>query len=885
MRHRICLVAGALAGLALTASPAAGSSTRALVVLPPGQGGTITAGAFARNQISGDCSDLGAHECDQLGLYESWGFRDGALYPSPSSVPPPAGTEAPAPGITIVRDGFGVPHIYVAGPDEDTIEDRIAWAIGYAQAEDRLFQMDVLRRAGEGRLSEIEGQPYLEMDEITRRDSEDTADLSQQIQALPAHDQAALADYSAGINAVIDRDNADPSQIPAGFYATEDVPIAHWTDYDTLSVLVLEVKDISESAGNEVGYGTLLRNLSARYGLRRAVRIFDDVQLVRDPQAPTTIPTRGRARETTAGMRYSFERYTPADTAALARRLNPDVAAAQREMLTGDEALAHAETALGLPVFGSNAWAISPRRSSTGGALLWGGPQVGYYFPPVFYEMEIEGGQFHVHGVGVPGGGPGVVIGYTPHLAWSITTAQDDQVDTYVDRIRAAAGGGYQYWWRGAWRPVAQRQETIRVNTQTPNISLIGAALGTPVYKDYTFTFYRTFHGPAAHPAACTVFYLDPAAGLSYCKARAFWNRELQTGLAVVAINKATGLSGFQAAIRQNVAGFNFVYADDRGNIGYWHTGSVPIRPRGADPRLPLPGGGAYDWKGFLSPSKWPHVVDPAQGFVASWNNKPQASWEDSGDGTLWGAFGRVREPMGLLASHRGRFTQRTLWQVAQRTGELDLRATLGFKPLLTGLARRWRRLTPLERQAVRIVSRWDGTAFAPGGVERSSSGAPTGNVAGSAFPIFDAWFAALERLAGQPVFSGVVDESAGNAAGVRAFTQTPATTSPKYEFFDDYDAFLYDMLTGYAHAARYLGRGTALDVSQAALAQAVSQLSAAQGNDPTRWRAAMPQISFTDLEVGGVPDIPWENRGTWAQAVALPAPAAGPGRHRHRRR
>ena len=58
-------------------------------------------------------------------------------------------------------------------------------------------------------------------------------------------------------------------------------------------------------------------------------------------------------------------------------------------------------------MFGSNAWAIAPRRSTTGGALLWGGPQVGYYSPPVLAELEVEAGQFHEHGVGVPGGGPG----------------------------------------------------------------------------------------------------------------------------------------------------------------------------------------------------------------------------------------------------------------------------------------------------------------------------------------------------------------------------------------------------------------------------------------------------------------------------------------------
>src|SRR5262249_15625386 len=150
-------------------------------------------------------------------------------------------------------------------------------------------------------------------------------------------------------------------------------------------------------------------------------------------------------------------RRTVAGTRRQIAALNPDAEKAHAVMLSGDDALAAATRALGLPTFGSNAWAISPARSATGHALLWGAPQVGYYVPEVLQEIEVHGGAFDVHGVTVPGGGPGTVIGYTPHIAWSITTAQDDQVDTYVDHIRPATGGGYEYQWRGAWRPVVQR--------------------------------------------------------------------------------------------------------------------------------------------------------------------------------------------------------------------------------------------------------------------------------------------------------------------------------------------------------------------------------------------------------------------------------------------
>ena len=146
--------------------------TQALVVLPPGEGSTITLGAYGQNQASGNCQDLGPHACDQLSMYRDWRFRNGGLAPAPIDVRGAESTESPKFGVEIVRDSYGVPHVYAGGPDEQTIEQRLAYAIGYAQAEERLFQMEVLRRAAEGTLSQLLGASYFEMDEVTRRDSE-----------------------------------------------------------------------------------------------------------------------------------------------------------------------------------------------------------------------------------------------------------------------------------------------------------------------------------------------------------------------------------------------------------------------------------------------------------------------------------------------------------------------------------------------------------------------------------------------------------------------------------------------------------------------------------------------------------------------------------------
>jgi penicillin amidase len=283
---------------------------------------------------------------------------------------------------------------------------------------------------------------------------------------------------------------------------------------------------------------------------------------------------------------------------------------------------------------------------------------------------------------------------------------------------------------------------------------------------------------------------------------------------------------------------------------------------------LPAPGDGSFDWRGFLDPQLWPSVVDPSQGFVVSWNNKPQADWPDSGDGVLWGATQRMRQPQSLLTA-ASRLSPDDTWQVARRTGELDLRDTLGFAQFLTGLAAR-SDLSAVERAAVAQVAAWDGTAFYPDGAERNASGAETGKVRAPGFAVMSAWFHALLRRAGQPVFEPVTG-NADTATGVESFTQTPGTTSPEFEFFDDYDYFLYNMMAGRTKsAANWFGAGTAQDVSKAALDDAVAALGAAQGGDPSKWRAAMPQINFMALDVATIASIPWENRGTWGQIVAF---------------
>src|SRR6266550_2109674 len=223
---------------------------KALTVLPPGNGSTITLDAYLKNQASGDCADLGPHECDQLELYKDWGFKNAGLSPDADHVAGAVSSEDPIAGVRIVHDSWGVSHVFATGSDEQTIEERLGYGIGFAHAEDRLFQMEVFRRAGEGRLAEMLGPDYTQMDVVMRRDVETDAERRAQVAAmLTPGQQRALQRYADGVNAVIARDMNDPSMMPAGFLLATDLPIAPWTVSDSIAIQILETKAVAESSG------------------------------------------------------------------------------------------------------------------------------------------------------------------------------------------------------------------------------------------------------------------------------------------------------------------------------------------------------------------------------------------------------------------------------------------------------------------------------------------------------------------------------------------------------------------------------------------------------------------------------------------------------------
>ncbi|MGH7813271.1 MAG: penicillin acylase family protein [Candidatus Binataceae bacterium] len=524
--------------------------------------------------------------------------------------------------VTITRDSYGVPHI-----DDPSLLDTI-YGLGYAAAEDRLWQMEVFRRAGAGRLSEILGSSYLLMDEQTRRDGYTTPELQAMYDALPPAFKQEADAFVAGVNAYIAVADADPiDKMPVELVGLGITP-QPWQGADVAAAAVLGIRMFGVGGGGEVDNAALyLQLLNEGLSVKQARGVFNDFIWMRDNSAPTTIPE--------AAAKFVFpppgaiHRFNRKQMAAVSRYA-ASIEAADVVLNAGNAAAARAERQLGLPVAGvghSNALAVSGALTATGKPLLLGGPQTGIPVPSFWYEIGVNTTGYS--GAGVSSlFGPGFVIGRTNDGAWSITSGESDDTDTYIEFLNPSNPNQYQSGTRHG-HPVYSDMDC---RSETYNV--LGSS---PVTQQVC----RTAHGKGKNRMECPVFYIDTNAGVAFSRCFATWNQEFNSAVDLVQLGMTKNLADFESMLPPIAANLNLTYADKEGNIAFFHNGFFPIRPRGIDPRFPLLGGGRQEWKGYLPPALRPHVVNPAQGWLTNWNTSPAFGWSALEQREKWGAEDR----------------------------------------------------------------------------------------------------------------------------------------------------------------------------------------------------------------------------------------------------
>ena len=452
--------------------------------------------------------------------------------------------------VRIQRDDRGIPHIRAS-----TATDAF-YGQGFAAAQDRLWQMDLLRREAEGTLSEVLGSATVSVDEYFR-----TLGLAHVAQASVGRadpsERELLEAYAAGVNAAM-----SGRALPLEFRLLGYTP-APWTPQDSIAVGLLITRDQDDNWKDIV----LRSDLAAKLGSSSA-RALTDNQI---PALEEFVPGYGRpALQPSTAVRQA-QGGGASSVAATWQVQPPDRSDHQ----------------------GSNNWAVSPRRTTTGKPVLSNDTHLDHSLPSTWWISQIEGGGYDVEGFTLAGL-PGIIIGHNQRIAWGVTSAAEDVEDVYVERFASKTSDKYLH--DGRWVAAVHRHERIVVKN------------AAPVDLDVLLTR----HGPVIKRSGTT--------GLALA-----WTvlREGVNLRAVADFDRAKDWSSFRSALAKFVGPtLNFAYADVDGQIGYQDAGRVPARASG-DGTLPVEGqDDRYDWRGDVPFGLLPHALDPPAGFLASANNE-----------------------------------------------------------------------------------------------------------------------------------------------------------------------------------------------------------------------------------------------------------------------
>ena len=585
--------------------------------------------------------------------------------------PPGATSAAAASQVRIVRDGFGVPHIY--GPDSESV----AYGAGYAIAQDRLFQMDVLRAVAKGRLSEIFGPVpgFPESDAATRRLFYTDAERRAKLERFTPRLRTMYLAYVEGVNDWMDEARSDPSKLPQEYTQFGLGPPRAWDVTDSIAIAEMLVETFGAGGGSELEQVELIKFLLGKHGKRGGRRAFTDVRWRNDPASPVSIPrsfdwesSRTYAdrlppkpwrRDARLGLSMADRAPgAPADDPASA----PAVGTLRQARLVPDEPSESTQAQLrahkvGLDKarelidFGSNAFITNPRRTKGGGTLQLGGPQVGQFAPQIIAEFGLHAPSegLDMTGLTFAGSGPAVLIGRTPDFAWTTTTGNSDGADVYVEQLGADPE---TYVYEGRVYKMDCRDEEIRQKN------------GAPMSTERVC---RTRNGP--------VLATDEANGVAFSIRRSWFDREEGTIEGFFGANFVKDISEFATSINKLQSNHNMFYVDSRGNYGYWHPGAIPVRTDGTDVRLPQDGRFRQtQWRRLRTPQEMPHAVNFPRGWLANWNNKPAVSW-DNGDGANYGAVFHSQTWNSLLRRDRS-----MTWQDGNRFNRINATKELEFR-------------------------------------------------------------------------------------------------------------------------------------------------------------------------------------------------------------
>ncbi|KAB5618124.1 penicillin acylase family protein [Pseudomonas putida] len=455
--------------------------------------------------------------------------------------------------VSVRYDERGVPHLQAQN------EPDLYRALGYVHAQDRLFQMELVRRLARGELAEVLGSKLVPTDTLFRslRIREQATRMVERLDHQ-SPSWIALQAYLDGVNS---------------WQASHPKPV----EFDVLGIA--ERPFTAEDTLSIAGY--------LAYSFAAAFRTEPALTYIRDQLGPEYLKI--------------FDLDWQPDGA-----LRPALAASDWRTLEGLAQLSHQALGdAGIPQFeGSNAWAVAGSHTRSGSPLLAGDPHIGFAVPAVWYEAELSAPGFNLYGY-FQALNPFALLGHNRDFGWSLTMFQNDDVDLIAEKTNPADAN--QVMVDGQWRALETTEQQIAVKGEAP----------------VTINLRRSPHGPIVNDV------LGETAGQTPI---AMWWAFLETENPILdafyQVNRADTLGKMrEAAAKIQAPGLNLVWANARGDIGWWASAQLPIRPDGVDPAFILDGSTHQaDKLGFYPFSANPQQENPPSGYIVSANYQPPAA-------------------------------------------------------------------------------------------------------------------------------------------------------------------------------------------------------------------------------------------------------------------
>ena len=487
--------------------------------------------------------------------------------------------------VKIYRDSMGVPYI-IAKDENDA-----AFALGYVHAQERLFSMDLMRRAGEGRLSEIYGCRALPFDKMFK-----TVGIKKTVDNILKKTNSDLIKflqaYSNGVNKYI---KDAKGKYPVEFDVLGYEPY-NWTPEDCLVIGRMMAWELNISWWSDISF----TQLAQKFGEEKVKEILPSYP----ENAPTIIPPEIKKY---AKIGNSF--------------IKTDQEFREFMNMSGTH-------------LGSNNWVVNSTMSVSGKPIIANDTHLHYTAPSQWFAAVIKSYSWNAAGVTLPGV-PAVIIGKNNNISWTATNIMLDDADFYIEKLDSTKKN---YLFNGEWKKLKFYSDTIKIKDSSDCIIKIAS----------------TDHGPiisGIHPFD----FLYPKHEMDQTTISMNWlgNHYSNEMYSFYLINHAKNWGEFKVALTSySVPGQNFVYADKDGNIGYAFGGRIPIRENNGLSFVYDGTTNKYDWKGFVPQKDLPSFLNPKQNYIATANNKTEKNFKYY-ISNLWEPSSRIERIEELLTEKK----------------------------------------------------------------------------------------------------------------------------------------------------------------------------------------------------------------------------------------